>query len=91
MIKQRIAALEAAAERVNAPSREEYDEAVYRAFEHYLERTMEHVDAGSVFIPVQEETAGSELIKAFERVHGPQKNTGLIDKFLLETDQTTEY
>ena len=82
MIKQRIAALETVCKKANAPSREEYEEAVYRNYKRL------YFDTGTAD---QDETADSELIKAYEHIHGEQKNTGLYERFLSETDQETEY
>ncbi len=82
MIKQRIKALENTCKKVNTPSKDEYDEAIYRNYKR-LYFGMDTTE--------REETADSELIKAYERIYGPQKNDGLIDRFLVETEQETEY
>jgi len=82
MIKQRIKLLETACKRVNAPGKDQYDEAIYRNYK----RLYFGIDTAE-----PEETADSELIKAYEKIHGPQKNDGLIDRFIDETEQTTEY
>jgi len=82
MIRQRITTLEIACKKVKAPSKDEYDEAIYRNYKR-LYFGIDTAEPG--------ETIDSELIKAYERAHGPQKDYGLFERFLQETDQETEY
>lgn len=66
MIKQRIKALENACRKVNAPSREEYDEAIYRNYKRL------YFGTGTAD---REETADSELIKVYEEYTVRRKMT----------------